>query len=173
MNDNVPPVFILDANIFIEAHKRYYGLDLCPGFWECLIHHFHSKRLKSIDHVRSELVGYGDELSDWVGNAPGELFVSSLESQVTEAYREVMSWVYRNQQFSDAAKNEFSRGADGWLAAYAKAYGMDGVRWKWGEEVTDVVGARIRVDAGSAAVCRRFWGCRWRPTVAVVSEMAG
>ena len=123
MNDNVPPVFILDANIFIEAYKRYYGLDLCPGFWECLIHYFHSKRLKSIDHVRSELVGYGDELSDWVGNAPGELFVSSLESQVTEAYREVMSWVYRNQQFSDAAKNEFSRGADGWLAAHAKAYG--------------------------------------------------
>ena len=23
-------VFALDANIFIEAHRRYYGVDLCP-----------------------------------------------------------------------------------------------------------------------------------------------
>lgn len=29
-------MFVLDSNILIEAHKRYYGLDLCPGFWECL-----------------------------------------------------------------------------------------------------------------------------------------
>ena len=52
---------------------------------------------------------------------------------------------------------------------------MDGVRTlEGGEEVTDaMVRARIRVDGGLAAVCRRFWGRRWRPTVAVVSEMAG
>ena len=36
-----------------------------------------------------------------------------------------------------------------------------------------MVRARIREDEGLAAVCRRFWGCRWRPAVAVVSEMAG
>ena len=123
MNDNASSVFILDANLFIEAFRRYYGLDLCPGFWECLIHYFHSRRLKSIDRVRNELVSYGDELSDWVENAPRELFVSSLESSVTGAYREIMSWTYGNEQFHDAAKNEFSRGADGWLAAYAKAHG--------------------------------------------------
>ena len=36
-----------------------------------------------------------------------------------------------------------------------------------------MIRARIRVDGMLAAVCRRFWGRRWRPTVAVVSEMAG
>ena len=36
-----------------------------------------------------------------------------------------------------------------------------------------MVRARIREDEGLAAVCRRFWGRRWRPAVAVVSEMAG
>ena len=42
------------------------------------------------------------------------------------------------------------------------------------EEVTGaMVRARIRVDGGLAAVCRRFWGRRWRLTVAVVREMAG
>ena len=33
--------------------------------------------------------------------------------------------------------------------------------------------ARIRVEGGLAAVCRRFWGRRCRPTVVVASEMAG
>ena len=43
-----------------------------------------------------------------------------------------------------------------------------------GEGVTSaMVRARIWVDGGLAAVCRRFWGRRRRPTVAVVSEMAG
>ena len=43
-----------------------------------------------------------------------------------------------------------------------------------GEGVTGaMIRARIRVDGRLAAVCRRFWGRRWRPTVAVVSEMAG
>ena len=29
-----------------------------------------------------------------------------------------------------------------------------------------MIRARIRVDGRLAAVCRRFWGRRWRPTVA-------
>lgn len=33
-----------------------------------------------------------------------------------------MSWVYANVQFSPQAKDEFSRGADGWLIAYAKVH---------------------------------------------------
>lgn len=31
-------IFLLDTNVFIEAHQRYYGLDLCPGFWDALRH---------------------------------------------------------------------------------------------------------------------------------------
>ena len=68
MIDNVAPVFNLDSNLFIEAHRRYYGLDLCPGFWECLIYYFHSNRLKSIDRVRSELIW--DEFRLLIGDAP-------------------------------------------------------------------------------------------------------
>ena len=44
-----------------------------------------------------------------------------------------------------------------------------------GEGVTGaMIRARIWVASGGwRAVCRRFWGHRWRPTVAVASEMAG
>lgn len=53
--------FVLDANIFIEAHRRYYGLDLCPGFWESLRHFARRGRLLSIDRVYRELEDGGAE----------------------------------------------------------------------------------------------------------------
>ena len=28
------PIHVLDANVFVEAHRRYCAFDLCPGFWE-------------------------------------------------------------------------------------------------------------------------------------------
>ena len=62
--------FVLDANIFIEAHRRYYGLDFCPGFWESLAHFAGQGRLLSIDRVyrelekgRDALLGLGEDLA--------------------------------------------------------------------------------------------------------------
>lgn len=37
MSGPAPVVYALDTNVFIEAHRRYYALDLCPEFWECLV----------------------------------------------------------------------------------------------------------------------------------------
>ena len=34
--DQEYPLFVLDTNVFIQAHRRYYAQDVCPGFWECL-----------------------------------------------------------------------------------------------------------------------------------------
>ncbi len=41
--------YLLDANVFIEAHQRYYGSDVCPGFWRALIQQHERKRVFSID----------------------------------------------------------------------------------------------------------------------------
>lgn len=29
--------YLLDANVFIEAKNRHYGLDFCPAFWDWLV----------------------------------------------------------------------------------------------------------------------------------------
>ena len=47
--------YILDANIFIEAKRRYYAFNLCPGFWDSLLHHNSTGNLESIDRVGKEL----------------------------------------------------------------------------------------------------------------------
>ncbi len=118
-----PPVYLLDANVFMEAHRRYYAHDICPGFWECLVHHCRAARLMSIDRVQAEIAD-GDALSAWVKKAPGSLFVSSGEMPVVEAFGEMMTWVQGNKQFLPGAKAEFARVADGWLAAYAKVHNL-------------------------------------------------
>lgn len=115
-------IFVLDANVFIDAHRRYYGLDLCPGFWECLLHYGERQRLASIDRVRQELVGSGDALSKWIRDAPGALFRSSAEPAVLNTFEETMTWVDESVQFRPQAKEEFATAADGWLAAYAKVH---------------------------------------------------
>ncbi|MCS6997455.1 MAG: DUF4411 family protein [Casimicrobiaceae bacterium] len=114
--------FLLDTNVFIEAYRRYYALDLCPGFWECLTHYCKEPRLLSIDRVRNE-IKEGDALHAWVRRAPKSLFVSTNDSAVAKRYAEVMTWVQQSTQFLPEAKAAFARGADGWLIAYAAEHG--------------------------------------------------
>ena len=116
--------FLLDANIFIEAHRRYYGLDLCPGFWESLRHFARHGRVLSIDRVYRELMRGGDSLWDWAKNSPPELFVSSAAPEIVKAFSEIMAWVQGHPQFFAEAKSKFASEADGWVAAYARVHGM-------------------------------------------------
>jgi len=113
--------FLLDANIFIEAHRRYYAFDIAPPFWNALINNAKNGRLLSIDCVESELKRGGDELSDWASGSFHQFFASTDEKAITEAYREIMVWSQSQVQFTESAKNEFARAADGWLVAYALA----------------------------------------------------
>lgn len=115
-------VFLLDTNVFVEAHRRYYGLDLCPGFWECLTHFNGMARVVSLDRVRDE-IHEGDALAEWIKGAPVDLFASSADEAVVDKYAEMITWV-NGADFTDAAKADFASAADGWLAAYAKVRSM-------------------------------------------------
>lgn len=150
MNANSQPseTFLLDTNVFIEAYQRYYGMDLCPGFWESLEHYCRETRLLSIDRVRNEIVE-GDNLDEWVKQAGDELFASTAEEKTVEAFRETMTWVQSNGTFLQRAKDEFARGADGWLIAYAKVHGLIVVT----QEVLD---PDIKKRVPIPNVCRQF-----------------
>ena len=115
--------YALDANVFIQAHKTYYGFDLCPGFWLALLRQHELKRLCSIDKVRKELVDQGDKLTDWVNDtAPAMFFKGTADKAVSDAFRDLMNWV-QSEDYSVQAKSTFAAAADGWLIAYAKING--------------------------------------------------
>jgi hypothetical protein len=116
--------YVLDTNVFIEAHRRYYALDICPGFWDWLIHHHQANCLISIDRVRSEL-STKDALDQWLsGTAPASLFDSTQDPAVVAQFAAMMAWVQGSPQYLPGATSDFARAADGWLAAYAKARGL-------------------------------------------------
>lgn len=121
MIDRDSRFFVLDSNIFIEAHRRYYSFDICPGFWDALTYYCFENKLFSIDRVLEELQGK-DLLSEWAKNTAHNLFVSTREEAIYTRYAEIMTWVNR-QEFSERAKAEFARGADGWLVAYVLVHG--------------------------------------------------
>jgi len=114
------PTYVLDANVFIQAARRYYAFDLAPRFWDSLVHHAGSGQLRSIDRVLWELDRGKDELAAWVNNDLSDSFASTDEADVIQAFGEIMAWVQEQSQFSDSAKADFASGADGWLVAYAK-----------------------------------------------------
>jgi len=113
--------YVLDANVFIEAAKRYYAFDIVPSFWRMLIAHAESGRLLSIDRVKDELLRA--DLEAWAKGTFREFFASTSDQDIIAAYREVMSWSQNQVQFTDSAKAEFASVADGWLIAYALAKG--------------------------------------------------
>jgi len=117
------PIYLLDANVFMEAARRYYAFDLAPSFWQALIDHAGKGRVLSIDRVKAEIDRGGDRLRDWASSDFHQSFRSTGEPDVIESYRQIMAWAYSQSQFTDAAKAEFARAdnADAWVVAYAKA----------------------------------------------------
>jgi hypothetical protein len=117
---NGDPVYVLDANVFIEAARRYYAFDLVPAFWTNLVNLAAQGRIKSIDKIKQELERGNDDLADWIkrGNM-SNAFASTDQPDVIRQFGEMMEWVQDNDQFLDAAKAEFAGGVDGWLIAYA------------------------------------------------------
>jgi hypothetical protein len=124
MNVTLPVAYVLDANAFIEAKRRYYAFDLCPGFWDALVWHHGQGAIGSIDRVRDELELGQDDLAHWVqGTVPAAYFASTSSPSVLAVYAQVMVWVQTQQQYSSQAKADFAAGADPWLIAYAKDTG--------------------------------------------------
>lgn len=58
-------MYLLDANVLIEAKNRYYAFDIAPGFWVWLDLAHQQSLACSIKAVRDELLDGNDELADW------------------------------------------------------------------------------------------------------------
>lgn len=114
-------LYLFDANILIEAHKRYYGLDFAPGFWEFIEREAKKTTLKSNDMILAELKSYGDDVSQWVDDKKDEIFdVSSEEEEIQKYFSEIANHVNTHPVYSAAEKARFLSGADPWLIAACK-----------------------------------------------------
>ena len=109
----------------MEAHKRYYAFDICPGFWNSLVALSLQGKVMNIDKVLEEIKEQQDALRDWASSdACQSFFMPSGEQRAVEAYQRIIHWVHAYPQFTSAAKADFARKADGWLVAYGLVHGF-------------------------------------------------
>ena len=113
--------FLLDANVFIQAKNLHYGFDFCPAFWDWLVVQNATGTVASIEKIKDELMGGGDQLSDWAGGQ-GKAFFLPPDDQVLPALAQVSAWA-TSQNYEPAAIATFLQVADYWLVAHALAHG--------------------------------------------------
>ena len=114
-------VYVLDANVFIQAKNLHYGFDFCPAFWEWLVAGNFKKMVFSIEKVGDEIAAMNDELSDWAAQRGSDFFIKPAPA-LLPALATVSSWVTR-QNYEPAAVNTFLQVADYYIVAHALASG--------------------------------------------------
>ena len=114
-------IYLLDANVFIQAKNLHYGLDFCPAFWEWLIESNLAQKVFSIDKVADEISAGADELTDWMRENADNMFLAT-DSRAVSHFGQVSGWTM-GQNYEPAAINTFFQVADFYLIAHALAGG--------------------------------------------------
>jgi len=117
------PIYVLDSNFFIQAHRFYYPIDVAAGFWNKVRDLAEEGKIISIDKVKAELYDKNDALEEWCkNNLPDDFFKDT--STVLGAYGQVTAWAAsKSGHYLPNALNEFldADEADAFLVAYCLA----------------------------------------------------
>lgn len=113
--------YLLDANVFIEAKNRHYGLDFCPAFWNWILEKNQAGVVLSIDKVADEIQAGADELTDWAKNQASVIF-RNTDTSVIAQLGKVSKWA-TSQNYEAGAINTFFQIADYYLIGHALALG--------------------------------------------------
>lgn len=117
-------IYIIDANIFMQAARSYYSFDIAQRFWDSLVDYANDGKLISVDKVFQEIKAgrEDDPLLLWSKDYFIEYFDTTQIAPIVQAYADLICWA-GNSDYSQAAKDEFMEddNADAWIIAYAKA----------------------------------------------------
>lgn len=102
--------YLLDANAFIEARKRWYGFDFCPAYWDWLDLQNAAGNVFSIERVATELLAGDDELIPWVRDRQSKLFLGP-DREVVASLSRISLWA-SSGFYDPAAVDTFLEGAD-------------------------------------------------------------
>lgn len=83
--------YLLDANVFIEAKNRHYGLDFCPAFWDWIIEKHKQGAMFSINKIGGELRERKDDLCSWLTCLGDDFFLEEQDS-LPSCLRRVSTW---------------------------------------------------------------------------------
>jgi hypothetical protein len=115
------PLYVVDTNFFIQAHRSYYPLDVASSFWSKVKELADTGKIISIDKVKNEIYKNDDELKRWcLANLPQDFFKDT--TIVLAEYSQVVIWAAsKSSHYSSTAIAEFldADEADAWLVSFA------------------------------------------------------
>jgi hypothetical protein len=114
------PKYIVDANILIQAYRKYYPMDVFCGFWDKVKHLADSNSIISIDKVKDEVWLNKDALTRWCRNQLSDDFFVKSSAFIGE-YAHVIKTVSGLGKYTPNAMSEFADEtvADAFLIATA------------------------------------------------------
>jgi len=112
-------MYVLDANILIEAKNRYYSFDIAPGFWFWLESTYKQGQTCSIEAVRDEILQGHDELAEWARAHPD--FFKPIDLETTRQFPVLTAWATSRSYRPEAVAAFTQNNADYLLIAYASA----------------------------------------------------
>ncbi|AJY48594.1 DUF4411 family protein [Halomonas sp. KO116] len=139
--------YLLDANTYIEAKNQYYGMDICPAYWDWLDRQFALGTIASVDMIGRELKEGNDELAIWVRERPGH-FISNDDELTQTLFADIVQFVMEGD-YNPGNRDNFLAKADPWIIAKAKAIGASVVTH---EAVAAVNTRKVKVPN----ICQQF-----------------
>ena len=119
------PLYVLDTNVFIQAHRDSYPLDVAISFWNTIKQLAAEGKIISIDKVKDEIEENEDKLKEWIeAHLPEDFFKSTGEQDILNNYGLMAPWAEsKSNHYQRGAIDEFLEfdNADAWLIAYCKA----------------------------------------------------
>ncbi len=116
--------YLIDANVFMEASRRYYQFRFAAKFWDELVNYAEEEKIVSIDRVFQEIKAGEDDLKQWAKEYFRNAFDTTRCDEVLSAYQKVIQWADSESKYTQIAKDKFMEetNADAWICAYAMAY---------------------------------------------------
>ena len=113
--------YLLDANTYIQAKNQYYGMDICPAYWEWLDLQFQQNMLASVEMIGRELKEGNDELAEWAKARP-EHFIKHDDNDTQLIFTQIAE-ILISGDYNPANRDNFLAKADPWIIAKAKVIG--------------------------------------------------
>ncbi len=112
-------MYLLDANVFIQAKNLYYGFDFCPAFRSWLEDAHLAERVYSVRGVGDELLAGVDALAMWAQARP-ETFFLQPDRATLPSLRATSQWAI-GAGYEQTAVSTFLQVGDYYLVSQALA----------------------------------------------------
>ncbi|MBE9176724.1 DUF4411 family protein [Synechocystis salina LEGE 06155] len=145
-------VYLLDANVLIQAKNLHYGFDFCLAFWDWFTHKNNQQIVFSIEAVRHEIMRGDDRLSTWIRDLDANFFQSPDRVTVSK-FSVVAQWANDpSLNYQQTAINEFLSVGDYFLVCHALGHGMTVVT----HEIPSNLRKRIKIPDACRALGVQF-----------------